>query len=389
MTGEIHAPMTSSPRGATNQLLPIVRAYLRQASALDLQSLTENQDGPWTNVAFGAAGIAYALWRAAGPGRRERLEQAERLLGEAALAAPKDRWPAAASIPSSDLGSGLYYGSAGIGCVRILVARARGDLPTYERELSAFIATCRAAEGGQDELLVGIAGLLNGARLLHKYTNDERIGVIADTLSESLNQRANGDGGGWAMWAATSGQGFAHGAPGILHAILAWSHQAQRDPPAETIRALTGFVERTNEDPFEVARQGALPPVMERSFCNGSAGHALLWTKAYECTGQRAYLQMARASARSTLAGLRGASADLCCGFGGRAFALLAMERVEPGRGWYDRAIEMAFRAMRAAQAGIGAWPNGLLKGYPGLVCLVGDLDAPPQKRKGFPLVEG
>src|SRR5260221_6754447 len=82
--------MTSPSTQAVAQLLPVARAYLRQASILDHQTLSENQDAPWTNIAFGAAGIAYAMWRAVGPGRRESLEQADRILRETADSAPND-----------------------------------------------------------------------------------------------------------------------------------------------------------------------------------------------------------------------------------------------------------------------------------------------------------
>jgi hypothetical protein len=381
--------MTLPPTRPAAPLLPIARAYLRQAAALGQRTIAENQDGPWTNIAFGAAGVGYALWRAGGPGRRQRLEEADRILGEAADAAPNDVWPTEASIPRFDPSAGLYYAAGGIEHVRILVAHARGDRPTYERELAAFLARCLSCKGGADELLVGMAGLLNGARLLHKHTKEERVVEVADRLAESLNERANDDAGGWATWAGTSAQGFAHGAPGILHAILAWSQEAGRELRGETKQALVAFAQRPRPEPLKGEGAGALPRVMERSWCNGSAGHLLLWAQAYERTGEKTYLELARASARSTLTLVRGARPDLCCGLGGRAFALLAMDRIEPGRGWYGRALEMTFRAMRAAQAAIGAWPNGLFKGYPGLVCLIADLDTPSHKRKGFPLVEG
>jgi eukaryotic-like serine/threonine-protein kinase len=376
--------MTPSPTRDVSLLAPIARAYLQQASALDIETLTQNQDGPWTNIAFGAAGVAYALWRAAGPGRRRRLEQADRLLREAAAAAPNDRWSDAGSAPRG----GLYYGPGGIGYVRLLVAGARRDLTTYEQELERFLATCRAFEG-PSELLAGAAGLLNGARLLHAHANDGRITEVAEILSAKLNRRATDDTGGWATWTGTTAQGFAHGAAGILHSLLCWSQAAGREPRPETLRALAAFAKHATTRRSAAAARGALPRVLERSWCNGSAGHLLLWTRAYETTGRKEYLELARASARSMLTPVRGAPGDLCCGIGGRAFALLAMDRIEPRGGWYGRALQLAHRAMQAAEAAIGAWPNGLFKGYPGLVCLLADLQAPSRERKGFPLIEG
>jgi serine/threonine-protein kinase len=114
-----------------------------------------------------------------------------------------------------------------------------------------------------------------------------------------------------------------------------------------------------------------------------------LWVRAHERTPSARYVARARRAARSLLTHTAGAPGDLCCGLGGRAYALLAMDRIEPAHGWYEAALGMADRAVAAMLQGSGEWPNGLNAGYPGLVCLAGDLLSRGRDRVGFPLVEG
>jgi hypothetical protein len=64
------------------------------------------------------------------------------------------------------------------------------------------------------------------------------------------------------------------------------------------------------------------------------------------------------------------------------------MDRIEPGRDWYARALVMGCLAVTAMLEGAGEWPNGLFTGYPGLVCLAADLLRAPREWAGFPLVE-
>jgi hypothetical protein len=109
----------------------------------------------------------------------------------------------------------------------------------------------------------------------------------------------------------------------------------------------------------------------------------LLWAKAFEATGAEAYARRACRAARESLAGSASAGGDLCCGLAGRAYAALAAHRISPEADFRDRAMSTAVRAMRQMR---GAWPNGLLKGYPGLVCVALDL-AHEAEPRGFPLV--
>ena len=74
----------------------------------------------------------------------------------------------------------------------------------------------------------------------------------------------------------------------------------------------------------------------------------------------------------------------LCCGLIGVAFALLALDRIDPRGGWRQEARAIAARVI--AEPRFEA-PNGLFHGHPGLVCLA--LDLVGDEVRGFPAVEG
>jgi serine/threonine-protein kinase len=126
------------------------------------------------------------------------------------------------------------------------------------------------------------------------------------------------------------------------------------------------------------------------SWCDGASGYVLLWCRAYELTGERAFLARARRFTRSLDRVSAGAWPNVCCGLGGRAFALLAMDRVERDAGWDERAlVVVAEAARRALEKGVGPHPSGLYKGFPGIVCAILDALAPRRRRRGFPFAEG
>jgi serine/threonine-protein kinase len=275
----------------------------------------------------------------------------------------------------------LYYGPAGVGFVRILVARARDDAATYTRELAGYLAYCRSRTlAHADELLLGAAGLLNGARILHRHTREPRLATAASALAARLLDRISCPADGWL---SLTSWGFGHGTAGIFHSLLSWSRAFDGALPVEFSAGLARFAEAARRDELNV-RAG-----LARSWCNGSAGNVLLWTAAFECTQNEGYLELAERDALALLRQSPNVGADLCCGSAGRAYALLAMDRVQPNRGWHERALELGERAARAIRAAPGKWPHGLYKGYPGLVCLSYDLAHASNERAGFPLVEG
>jgi lantibiotic modifying enzyme len=361
----------------------LVARYVAAASRLCYADVRDQQASPWASAAFGAPGVAYALWRAAEQRRGAWLDAANRILTTASDAALEDYWSKDFGAPS-DCRFAMAYGVAGVSLVHALVARSRDDEPTYVRSLGRFVEACSLPHGRDEELLMGTSGLLNGARILHAATGEEGLRRCGESLATSLAARMTLGPG---VWLAAKPYGFAHGSAGILHALLAWYHHAGERIPAEVSATLERFA-------VDVRMSGALPlpgasPSLSLSFCNGSAGLAILWVKAYEHTRDYSYRELALAAAREVSARAGTPNGDLCCGLAGRAQALLAVDRIAPKQGWGERASELADCAALIMSRLPCRWQHGLYKGWPGLVCLHLDSLSAPDARVGFPLVEG
>jgi serine/threonine-protein kinase len=215
-----------------------------------------------------------------------------------------------------------------------------------------------------------MAGLLVGASLVLRRVEHAGVRRAAADLSASLVRRVQ------RKLRAGDPSGLLHGWGGVLYALLAWSRVTGRDVPAVAVDALRAHV--------RAWRPAAIAPAMRASWCAGAAGAALLWSHAYERTGERAFLLAARRAARTAHAALHPDRRHLCCGAGGVAYALLAVHRVDRDGGWRARAREAGALAVRSTTP--LRRPNGLLWGHPGLVCLALDLVA--GEAAGFPAIE-
>jgi eukaryotic-like serine/threonine-protein kinase len=332
------------------RLAAFVREYQRQAAPMSFAELRRRQPAPTATVAHGAAGLAFALgraghpdaarWSAAAWGARARTD---------ALRGPGIRAPAAS----------IFCGRAGLALVEVTTRGAR---------LDELLRLCRPRRGSVSDLMFGAAGALCACAALLGDVADPRLRVLGDRLAEGLLDDGRPD--------PRAPLGFAHGVAGIHHALLRWSEAAGFELPPRFFRSL---------DKIARTPLSAYPAALQRTWCNGSAGVALLMAAASRRTGRRAYLDQARAAVTHAVADER-ALADLCCGLAGRAYAALALDAIDrKSRGrWRRRAEELAAQAVTQFAS---RWPNGLLRGAPGLVCLALDL-----RRRGparFPIVEG
>jgi len=334
----------------------IAGLYLQQVRAMSYDELCARQDPPWASIAFGAGGVAAALlWRSRQRRSARDVEIAERWLS-AAMGRSRDRSAflgSDVSFTSSGARASLHFGVAGLDLVRVLFnvsqdlesgrpgARSSAGKRTVQGpSLRALLARSRRARGGPTEFLLGSAGYLAGLVGLWRATELGSVLRAADALAEDLLSRARGA----EDWTRGPALGFAHGRAGTFHALLGWAAVSKRGLPSWFFPAM----ERLAADIEEKSRMGAPQPggaLLERSWCNGAAGHVLLWTRAYERSRSMEHLEQARRAAELLSTDTEGMSGDLCCGLGGRSYALLAMERVEPARGWEDRALRMALLA--------------------------------------------
>jgi hypothetical protein len=327
--------VTATSRRAAAEL---VSSYLEAIERIDYVELKTLQRRPHADLAHGAAGTAYALWRL-GHTRRARtwLEAALRDHGATAIA-PATR-------------ASFLHGRAGLHWLRALVA------PT-ERHLAVDAYARCARTATRSTFIEGAAGHLTGARILLAQFEDRRLRRLATSLAarlwERLERRAR------RAWRASDTRSFAHGWPGIVHAAVAWNRWSGEPISGQQIDVVRRFAAAWSPPPAGSLR-GA--------WCNGAAGAAVVFASAYAAVGDEALLRTAERAA-SVARSARWPDATLCCGLGGAAYAMLAIDRVAPDRGWRERADAMALRAMQPSAM---PWPNGLYRGYPGLICLARD----------------
>jgi len=119
-------------------------------------------------------------------------------------------------------------------------------------------------------------------------------------------------------------------------------------------------------------------------WCHGAAGYVQLWTCASRVLGVPRYLALAERAAWTAWEAPPG-DASLCCGYAGRAYALLRMFIHSGAQAWLMRAVELRDRAIKISRH----QPQlnySLLKGRLGLELLSRDLLDPHSA--AFPFIE-
>jgi eukaryotic-like serine/threonine-protein kinase len=364
---------------------------------------------PTASLFFGAAGIAYGLYRMA-------LQR-----DDAALLSTADLWllraERAAGAEDAFLDPALeltaatvgevspWHSPSGLAVVRALLAHAQGDVAGARSAAAAFlhlglapVAGDAPLEGGpaapvpalpdgisDRDLTLGRSSLIlaaaNLAPLLPADAPErarlaELSGRIVAGLWEELDALPP-----LTAQPVPPNLGIAHGWAGYAYAALRWCRAFGTAPPAGLRRRIDelavvaepwrrGLRWRWND-----GKGGLSAPTMP-GWCNGSAGFVYLWTLAHHTWGEPRFLDLATGAAWNAWeAGESGGS--LCCGAAGRAYALLELARHLGGEPrWIERARTLADRAALAIAAG-SEKADSLYKGRIGVALLAADLERP------------
>ena len=360
-------------------------------------------DAPTANVNFGAAGVAYALYRLS------------LVRDDAALLSLADIWVTRAeqlartrtAWYNRDMGLGpgglgrasLYHTEPGLHVVRALIARAMGDVVTMQYAIDAFVIAAARPTRNID-LTLGTSGLLLGAALLLESLPDSDLvepsalvslgGTLALRLERSLRKEpAIGTTGTLRSF------GIAHGWAGYLYALLRWQQASGHSAGTNTARWLHELALRAEPDGrglhwrwvdngAPTGAHGYMP-----GWCNGSAGFVHLWLTAGDVLGAAHYADLAAGAAWNTWECDDGADyVDLCCGLSGRGYALLATYRATGDAAWLHRARALAARAV-SFESDEDIWAGGgtsLYKSPLGAALLAEEIERPDMAR--MPLFE-
>lgn len=341
---------------------------------------------PVASVKFGAAGIAYALLRIASVREDGGLLAwadlwAERALRDAAR-------PDAFVNPEMEVTEEVvgrvtpFHAPAGVHLVRAVVGHALGHSGARDASAEGFVRLSDAPCASLD-LTLGRAGTLLGCCLLVEHLGTGRARTPVHALGDATLAE---------LWRVTDGfgpagtgaemehLGAAHGWGGLLYASLRWHRATGAALPAAVPRRLDELAARA-EPIGRGVRWRWLPNPQPGAanymagWCNGSAGLVPLWTLAHETFREPRWLELAEAAAWNAWEEPGGIS-SLCCGYAGRAYALLSLYRHTGESAWLGRAAELGQRAA-AAWGPHAESPDSLFKGRVGLAVLAADLERP------------
>lgn len=393
-------PRASSGPSPVDALLARVLQRISPESPLLAEGLPE---APRGSLKFGAAGIALACLRLAQTREDSDLLSLADLWSTRALR-DVDREDSFYN-PALELGPEIvgrvspYHTANGLFCVQALVSHAQGDGGTQREAVAAFLAGGRKPCENLD-LTLGRSGVLLAAALLFDTLTGD-ANAEARTALTALGDSLLSD-----LWTELDAQppiarcdrlanlGIAHGWAGYLYASLQWCRASGTPRPPrleERLAELAATAQpwgRGVRWPWYGVEEGhrrnagSMP-----GWCNGSAGFVFLWTLAHRELGDARWLALAEAAAINAWESPEG-NGSLCCGLGGRAYALLNYYRHAGGPEWLARARDLANRAALDIEKG-SEREDSLYKGSIGVALLASDLAHPETAAMPFFEEEG
>jgi hypothetical protein len=400
-----HPHRPRPPRQATRVFDELVKRTLRRFGP-DGELLRDGlRTPPFASVNFGAAGIAWAMYRlACVEDRPDLLALAEIWLQRARdYSDHPDAFSCDAVGVHRDLIGevSLYYSLCGLSCVEASLALAMGDMPTHDAAVGRFMERSTIA-CDNPELSFGRSGTLLGCALLAEaqWSNDSARAMAIRALGDSTMQ--------WLTdWmsrqeAISAGStlrnlGMAHGWAGLCYAVSRWSLLRGLDAPlgiAERLDELGTCAEPSGRGVRwrwvdDAAADLGDSTMSMPGWCNGAAGFVHLWTCAYSLLRTDRFLELAELAAWEVWEH-EGRVPSLCCGLTGRAYALLNFFRYTGESVWLDRAHHLAMEAARRTLRGDdGEFPDSLFKGELGVTLLAVELARPAEARMPFFEPEG
>jgi serine/threonine-protein kinase len=348
------------PSARGEQAIDELLRSARPGGRLDKAILTP----PTATVNLGAAGVAYALLRIAKARECEAtLALAEHWSFKAErLARLAGAFEGEGEIAPVDYDrASAHHGEAGVWMFQAQLAEATGEARAYERAVARLIECLQADHQSVDPTTGAPSGLIAASVLLEQRPTEVDLAEAARASALRLELAV-------AETPAISSledYGMAHGRSGLAYALLRVARATALRPDA--------WVDRMVEEIAEVEAVMGARGDSELGWCNGAAGRAQFWLLAWEVYGDARFHEMALANGRR-LRALEGPSGDLCCGFAGRAYALLELHRSTGDGSWLRDAKALLGRALSGT-----SWVrrDTLFRGEIGVALLAADIQDP------------
>ncbi len=295
---------------------------------------------PMCSLSFGASGISYALLRAAElSGDPELLWAADAWIEQAEQHArhPEAFTSARIELTRRRIGYASLSGAEpGLFFVKSLIRAAIGDASGTRAAVDRFLAAATYRNSRAADVNLGGAGLALGADRLMS------LPIAAEQRRKLRELRDRLIAGAWLAAAPSfskrSRLGFAHGVSGMVFVSLTAGNSPEANEAAAGLRRLPVMIRRGIRWPVRAGSDYFM-----HGWCNGIAGHLLMWTRMWQCSGSPEDREMMERSAwgvwesRMTLG-------NVCCGAAGQAAALAAFACAAGEPLWRKRAGEFLER---------------------------------------------
>lgn len=367
----------------TGLLLSESRAYVKRfVSHADV-------DGPWTKTAFkhspscsikyGAAGIAYSLYKLACHYEDPLLLENADLWITRALAHQKDRdafYSRSIEIHHDSVGKVTpYHTPSGLYLVQAMIADAMGNANACQEALEQYVVWADNDECKNLDLTLGKTAVLLGAAILHDrfknnpYLDLSSIRDLGDRIEHLLWERVPKT-----PIASKEGDylGMAHGWSGFCYGSMRWWSTTGAAPKEHVRSRIEELVELAEDNgkgvqwPYAIGNKG-----YAGGWCNGHAGWLFFWIEAARTYGDPRYAKLAEASGLSVWGDRHGIS-SICCGAAGKAYSLLDLYRYTEDKIWLRRAERITRLAIENEEDGYS-----LYKSMAGVAVLAAEIEAP------------
>jgi eukaryotic-like serine/threonine-protein kinase len=304
---------------------------------------------PWYSLNTGAAGIAYAFLRLFLARKEQRyLRAAERLIDYTAdhlslLGEPEYAQKIASGRVS------LFHSVSGVHFTRALIKLAAGQVDDANAAAGSLLELGKTRRGSLD-VTIGSSGMVVAVAILLDIARQTaapalpQIREFACEQRETLEERLRSDAG-----AVLEPVNFAHGYGGLIYALLLFSEvtgEALHPIVADSLSRVCASAERTESGArWKPHNGGELP--LAASWCNGTAGLVHTLVLAERLLPGRGYLEVAMDAAFFSGQCADVGIASICCGLAGQAYALLAVHAATGDARWERRARELAQLACR------------------------------------------
>jgi eukaryotic-like serine/threonine-protein kinase len=291
---------------------------------------------PRCSLNYGAAGISYALLRAADLCNDGELlwaadawiEQAERRMRE-----PEAFTAARIEMTRRRIGyASLSCSEPGLFFVKGLVRAAVGDAAGTREAVQQFLAAATYRSSHPADVNLGGVGLALGADRLRLLPLPSQLKRNLCELRDRLI--ANAWGASAPAFGKRSRLGFAHGVAGVVFGALTAGPSVEADEAAAGLRRLPVAIRRGIQWPVRSSTSYFMS-----GWCNGVAGHLMMWTRRWQFTCAPEDREIMERIAWGIWES-RMAMGNLCCGAAGQSGALAAFARAADEPAWRKRAQE-------------------------------------------------